>query len=322
MKDDTDPPLNHETSAEEDILRIKLELKIPDQKLPADPYEFVVELLKLFDLVSVLTFIVNTVAVYQLLGRDAAVAISIFFLIRGAGHFWGLLQCEGRVLCFVMRFIPFLGGYVKILLGFGRRWDEGFSSLGASIWVLASSVVAFVAYLLTGNFACLFYTAISLAINLFALIPTFSDFDGATVCKSITFSISRNLGLSFIFMNIFIMPAYFYWILSKQGPVDILWLSPLVISGAQKFTDEYNHIDKIKPMNSREIRNLSCLYLLIFAIFLLLPRIIDISQLPSAQQVQISFVTDICIFTSILAVVFKNNLIFWLRLKRRIFGMI
>jgi hypothetical protein len=280
-------------------------------------YTFLRDMVGLFDGTSIVTFILYTFSIYTLLGLEASIALAFFFLVRGAGHFWALRHYHNY--CKSIRFLPLLGGYIETFVPFCRRRDEGFSALGASIFVLMTSLVAFGLYITTGNLFYLFYASIAFGVNLLALLPIGVDLDGTAVLKSITFSIGRHLGLFFMFANIFAIPGFFYWLLSRQGPVDMAWLSPMVIAGVQRFTEEYRVV-AMKPMSGTEIRNLAGLYLGLFIAFLFLPIILNISSINNSQQAEIASAVNVGMIGLMLISVAESNIIFFIEQKRRIFG--
>ncbi len=281
---------------------------------------FVRALFRAFDVVTVLTFAIYMVLMHQVLGWDLAFVLGFFYLIRGAGHLWALRECavpHGR-----LRFLPFLGGYVQTLSTFERRWDEGFSTLGAPIWILFSSLIAFFLYLTTGNLTCLLFSMTSLSINLVVLLPIASNFDGSIVLKSILFSFSRPVGLFFMFVNIFILPGIIYLLLSKSGPVDVMGLCPMLIDGVKRFSDEYNNDQPMASMNSAELKILSGLYLGIFLAFLFVPKIFNISAVSSVIQTDLFSAVSMGIIGLLFMAVLESNIIFFLNLKRRFLGNI
>ena len=288
------------------------------KELPVVFYQFTKDLFLICDSLTILTFVIYTASVYKLLGFETALVIAIFFLVRGAGHFWALRQCD--VSCQGLRFLPVLGGYIQTASGFERRWDEGFSAIGASIWVLASSLLAFSVYLMTGNLTCLLFSIMAFGINLVALFPIASSFDGGIVLKSITFSLSRLLGLALMFVNIFAMPAIVYWLLSQRGPVNIVGLVPILIDGVQKFFEEYRVISPMIPMSKLQLKKLSGSYLLIFLAFMFMPKIFGISAISSLMQTEAISAINIGLISLLYMSTLESNVIFFVNLKRRIFG--
>lgn len=275
----------------------------------------------LFDIMAVVTFLLYTVSIYVLLGLDGAIVLAIFYLVRGAGHFWALREFD--IPCFRIRFLPFLGGYIQTLSPFQRRVEEGFSIAGASVWVLISSLLAFALYLLTGNFICLFFASVAFGINIFALLPIGTDLDGTVVIKSIAFSISRHLGLLYMFLNIFLLPAIIYCKFSEGTAMDILWLSPSVIAGVQRFTDEYHcTYGEMEPMDGTQVVKLLCLYVVLFLSFLFLPSILGISETLSGMQREVDLAVSLGIASLFIISILESNIIFFINLKRRIFRSI
>lgn len=268
-----------------------------------------------FDIVSIVTLILYIASGAKFLGLEAALCLGVFYLVRGIGHFWGLRLC--RVFYKKMRFIPFIGGYIETLLGFKRRHDEAFCALMPSIAVLITSLCAFAGYMVAGNLHLLMYAWISMVINAFAILPFVPDLDGAAVVKSITFSISRSLGLTFLMANAFIMPSFLYlW----RGVVDYMTLIPLVVAGLQRFSEEYNRILPIEPMNERQMKTIGGVYLVLLGSFLILPKALGISSVTAASMTMLWPTIAFGVLGLLILGVLESNAIVLLTLKRKLFN--
>ncbi len=283
-------------------------------------YRFFRDLVLTFDAISIASLILYAIAAYQILGLDIAIAFTLLYVIRGVGHFSSLRH--SKMPCQKMRFIPFLGGYMTTGAPFLSRSAEGFSSIGPSIWTLASAIMAYNFYLISGEIGFILFLVLSLTITLFVLFPFVPSLEGCTIVKSIAFSISGYLGFLFILVNMIAFPSCLYWILSKQGPVDVLWLSPLILGSAQMFSEEINNKTDIKLMSRSEIVKLSSLYISVILSSLFLLKLFGIWAISESMNADIFEIARLGVLVAALTYVFKGNVIFWLRLKRRIFGMI
>ncbi len=256
--------------------------------------------------------------------KQTAIVLGAFYLVQGIGHFAGLRHCQvgsGK-----MRFYPILGGYVNSSTNIKHRNQEGFSSLGPSIMVLASAIIGFDLYILTNNSAYLLFSAICFVMNVLRLIPFIAAFEGCTIVKSILFSVRRYLGLAFLFLNIFVFPYILYRIMSQQGSVSVLGLSSAILYSLNMFTEELDDSNSKLAMNKFEILGLTFLYLLIFLASLYLPYLLEF---PTINSDMVNKVYDIILTITILTLLIrlivkriKKYSTFWIRQVRRILDMI
>jgi hypothetical protein len=293
-------------------------------------YRFARDLLLILDVAAVVTLVLYALSIYKFVNFQAAIVLATFSLVRGLGHFSALRMCGVR--CLAMRFIPILGGFV-VCRRFRRRFDEGFSALGASFWVLYSALGAFLLYLLTGSTTCLIFFAVALTVNLFVLLPIIGiDLDGTAVFKSITFSISRRLGLLFVAVNGISTTALLYWFLSRgEDPVNPTYLGGPIIAGIQRFLEEYRRPEfskekrlkfSMEPMDANQIKTLFGFYAALLLGFWVAMMSLSSLSISSTILPEIECAGGIGIIGLLLISVLESNIIFFINLKRRIFGKI
>lgn len=293
-------------------------------------YRFIRDIMRILDISAVVTLVLYALSIYKFIDLKTAVVLATFSLIRGVGHFWGVRYCGVRPIA--MRFLPVIGGFV-VCRRFRKRFDEGYSALGASIWVLFSAVMSFWCYLLFGSSTCLIFSVVAFSVSLFVLLPILGiDLDGTAVFKSITFSISRYLGLFFVAVNGITTTGMVYWALSLQGePVNPTFLGAPIISGLQRFMEEYRRPQfkegrrikfSMEPMNSYQMKALSLVYMALFISTFSMVGILNSYAIPSVVQADIECAVYVAIVGLFLVSVLEGNIIFFINLKRRIFGNI
>jgi hypothetical protein len=327
------------SSTEGEAVKKKLKKKVSDRprKAPEAPsknwqesvYRFIRDMLLILDVAAVVTLALYALSIYKFVSFQAAMVLATFSLIRGLGHFWALRMCGVR--CLTMRFLPILGGFVACRR-FRKRLDEGFSALGASIWVLYSAGGAYILYFVTGSTSCLIFFAVALTVNLFVLLPIIGiDLDGTAVFKSITFSISRRLGLFFVAINGVTTTALVYWFLSLSGdPVNPTYLGGPIIAGTQRFLEEYRRPEfskekrlkfSIEPMDSLETKTLFGIYAALLFAFAFMMMSLG-SATSSSMMPEIECAVGIGITGLLLISILEGNIIFFINVKRRILGNI
>ena len=241
------------------------------------------EFLCSFDITSIAMFILYVVSAGKLLGPELALILGVVYLNRGAGALWGVRLCD--VPYTKMRFIPFLGGFLEKVYVHFRRWDEAVCALAPLTWMLVTGLLAFFAYLVTGNLSCLMYAWISFAITIVDVVPIVSGLSGATVVKAVAFSISRTIGLCFMGINALLLPCILAAVMHLRdgNQAEYLGLIPLLVDGLQRFSEEYYRVSPIQAMNKKQYKVISGIYLFVLACFLILPKGLGISAISSAS---------------------------------------
>ncbi len=243
---------------------------------------FLMDLARAFDLISLITLAAVVGTFVKFLGLEGAIVLGVFCVISGIGHFWGVRLCDLPYK--KMRFLSSLGGRMELIYKFRSRWAEGFCSIARPLWVLGSSLLAFLAYKITGNFTCMLYAWISFTIGAIEIMPFIAELDGATTVKSMIFSYSERLGLVFMAINAVLLPVLLAigMYLRNAGQIDYAGLIPLLIAGLQGFSEEYYKDYEVTPMNRTQMKVMGGMYVSLLVSFLVMPKLFGISAVSVA----------------------------------------
>ena len=208
-----------------------------------------------------------------LFNLEVAICIIAALFIHEFGHVLAMRQCGMKVKGIYL--IPFLGG-VAVSEQAKTRWQDYKISMAGPVVGSLGAVVGWLAWLMTEHQTLAIFTAISLLLNIFNLLPIV-PLDGGQAIKAIAYSKPGKLGhMIMLFLSATLVAAAFAFGLHLLVFFGILGAVDLLANGSQEYKRQ-------RPMNTYGISVCTALYFLVIAVLVALSVIMASTGIAGAN---------------------------------------